>query len=290
MTAQEVIGELRRLHPTEFGEWAFFTEQFSIDAYAIRLWGATGDKPYRRVAYEVKVSRSDFLSELKRPEKRAGAMEISHQFYFAMPAELAERCLPDVAARAPECGLLAIHDEALTLEQRDRSGPCKGAGWAPCVKILRRAPLRECRGFTDYQIIGLIRKADREPGIDEARHQAKLERERANAAKRRAEAARKEAEGLRDRLHAVGIPAVVPGSSWSSGPWTVSPRSTVVHVEDQRWGLPDRQIVVLEDATGGRSRIEMWRFLADWSPVPATPARPVKAEDQATGKPAGVSI
>lgn len=69
-----------------------------IDAFAMHLWPSKG---LARYAYEIKVSRSDFLHELKNPNKRAWGMEISNEFWFV--------CAPGIAKpeEIPEgCGLL----------------------------------------------------------------------------------------------------------------------------------------------------------------------------------------
>ena len=39
----------------------------------------------KRVCYEVKTSRADFLSELKQPLKRRIGMRYSNEFYFVTP-------------------------------------------------------------------------------------------------------------------------------------------------------------------------------------------------------------
>ena len=54
-----------------------------IDAWAMSLWFT---RSYRKVAYEVKVSRADFFKELENPEKRQAALRLSNYFYFAVPA------------------------------------------------------------------------------------------------------------------------------------------------------------------------------------------------------------
>ena len=41
---------------------------------------------YKRLGYEIKVSRSDFASELKRPQKRRPALMLCNRFYFIAPA------------------------------------------------------------------------------------------------------------------------------------------------------------------------------------------------------------
>ena len=91
-------------------EWALFFELKNgtgfgrqdryLDAFAFNLYPS---KKHWRVAYEIKVSRADFLSELKKPEKRAFGFDISHEFWYA--------CAPDVAKpeEIPEgCGLLVV--------------------------------------------------------------------------------------------------------------------------------------------------------------------------------------
>jgi hypothetical protein len=55
----------------------------------------------KRVCYEVKTSRADFLSELKRPLKRRIGMRYSNEFYFVTPADLVR-----LAEIPPECGLI----------------------------------------------------------------------------------------------------------------------------------------------------------------------------------------
>lgn len=57
------------------------TERY-IDALALNL--APSSK-FQRIAFEIKVSRSDFLSELRDPDKSSKARAIADRFYFAMP-------------------------------------------------------------------------------------------------------------------------------------------------------------------------------------------------------------
>lgn len=90
----EVLDEWHR-HPT-FGyghQWAFFPElaistgsaDRRIDAWAMNLWRSGH---YQRVSYEIKVSRSDFLHELKQPAKRRFALHMSNEYYFVTPPGL----------------------------------------------------------------------------------------------------------------------------------------------------------------------------------------------------------
>src|SRR5215831_9974300 len=98
----------RAIHPST-AEWLFFRElrvgtgrQNSsaqrLDAFALNTLPHTAMK---RVCYEVKTSRADFLSELKHPLKRRIGMRYSNEFYFATPAALVRT--EEVPA---ECGLI----------------------------------------------------------------------------------------------------------------------------------------------------------------------------------------
>ena len=55
----------------------------------------------KRVCYEVKISRGDFLGELKHPLKRRIGMRYSNEFYFVTPAGLI-----DVTEVPVDCGLI----------------------------------------------------------------------------------------------------------------------------------------------------------------------------------------
>ena len=122
MRSSDIIDRLRLAHPVP--RWAFFEElrcgtgfgggyrltpdgkrvmsdtEQRIDAWAMDTWASR-----EAVAFEVKVSRSDWLRELKKPEKREAAMRRSERFYFAAPAGLVR---PE---EIPEgCGLVEVGD------------------------------------------------------------------------------------------------------------------------------------------------------------------------------------
>jgi len=98
----------RAMHASP-AEWLFFRElrvgtgrqnggAQRLDAFALNTLPHTAMK---RVCYEVKTSRADFLCELKQPLKRRIGMRYSNEFYFVTPARLVE------AAEIPaECGLV----------------------------------------------------------------------------------------------------------------------------------------------------------------------------------------
>lgn len=69
-----------------------------VDAFALNSLPYTGMK---RVCYEVKISRGDFLGELKHPLKRRMGMRYSNEFYFLTPPGLI-----GVAEVPVDCGLI----------------------------------------------------------------------------------------------------------------------------------------------------------------------------------------
>jgi len=124
-------------------EWALFFELRNgtgfgrqtryVDCFAFNLLPS---KSFWRVAYEIKVSRSDFLSELKKPEKRSFAMEISNEFFYV--------CLPGVAKpeEIPQgCGLMVVAGSKL--------------------KRVVQAPQRQARDLTMAEMAAIARSSCR---------------------------------------------------------------------------------------------------------------------------------
>jgi hypothetical protein len=98
----------RALHPVS-NEWIFLREirigtgfrrgsLQRLDGFALNAYVHNGMK---RVCYEVKTSRADYLGELKQPLKRRVGMRYSNEFYFVTPPDLVK------TAEVPaECGLI----------------------------------------------------------------------------------------------------------------------------------------------------------------------------------------
>ena len=98
----------RAMHASP-SEWLFFRELQvgtskrsgsvqRLDAFALNALPHTAMK---RVCYEVKMSRADFLSELRQPLKRRIGMRYSNEFYFVAPAGLV-----GPTEIPPDCGLI----------------------------------------------------------------------------------------------------------------------------------------------------------------------------------------
>lgn len=93
---------------------------------------------FRRVVYEIKVSRADFLREIKQPRKRARALLFSNEFYFCAQAGLIRADeLP------PECGLCEVvsYPRGFALEVR-HTAPWRDTmapSWQFLAACIRRA-------------------------------------------------------------------------------------------------------------------------------------------------------
>lgn len=95
MTQPDIATLLREQFHADKRAWAFFEEvrlttgfdgkgsEQRLDAWAISLWKSSGD--LAKFAYEIKVSRSDWLKELRTPKKRRIGLMLSNRFYFAAP-------------------------------------------------------------------------------------------------------------------------------------------------------------------------------------------------------------
>jgi len=91
ITAGKIVHAIKTKYHDNTNRWIYLPElrngigySFSraIDAFAIALWPS--DK-HLRIAYEVKVSKSDWNRELKQPNKRDAFIRISNEFYFVAP-------------------------------------------------------------------------------------------------------------------------------------------------------------------------------------------------------------
>lgn len=107
--AEALIAIIERAMHASPSEWLFFRElrlgtgrrnggAQRLDGFALNTLPHTA---MRRICYEVKTSRGDFLSELKQPLKRRIGMRYSNEFYFVTPAALV-----NVGEIPADCGLV----------------------------------------------------------------------------------------------------------------------------------------------------------------------------------------
>ena len=96
ISTDQVVDILRRRHPEP--EFACIRELrvgsgYGISERRMDFWAidAAPSKGCRAYAYEVKVSRADFLRDLKDADrKHRGALAYSNEFFYAAPAGLIE--------------------------------------------------------------------------------------------------------------------------------------------------------------------------------------------------------
>ncbi|HET8550068.1 MAG TPA: hypothetical protein VFL57_18790 [Bryobacteraceae bacterium] len=153
----------RSLHANP-AEWLFFRElrvgtgrrngsAQRVDAFALNTLPHTAMK---RICYEVKVSRPDFLAELKQPLKRRVGMRYSNEFYFVTPAGLVG------ASEIPaECGLVeagrASPEQWRTLQPRQAGFfHYDAASLSYCI-ITIPAPWRDTPGPSWQLLAAMVR-------------------------------------------------------------------------------------------------------------------------------------
>jgi hypothetical protein len=118
MTSAEIIEALRRHHglmrtwPMGTEPWAVIKEfkvgtglrvESRIDALAVKM-----GYPHERIAYEVKVSRSDLLKELRNPAKRHHAETVANRWVLATPPGLMK-----ISELPLGAGLVEIHNRGV---------------------------------------------------------------------------------------------------------------------------------------------------------------------------------
>ena len=75
----------------------------SLDAFAMHTWAS---KKFRRVGYEVKVSRSDWKVELANMAKHLQGYYLTHEFWFALAEGIYRR--EDDCPAIEGCGILEV--------------------------------------------------------------------------------------------------------------------------------------------------------------------------------------
>lgn len=145
---------LKKNHPAEAG-WIFLTEvrtgtgfsatpgcdldSFrSIDAFAIHTWRS---KNYCRVAYEIKTSRPDWLSEIRDCRKRTHAYFLSNKFYFVVSEDVVDPG-KDRICELDGCGVIEIREDE-------------------SLHVLQIAKHRAAWPMPDHFVAALLRKAYR---------------------------------------------------------------------------------------------------------------------------------
>lgn len=157
----------KALHPPG-GEWVFLRElrigtghehhsAQRLDAFALNCLPHRGMK---RVCYELKCSRADFLSEMRQPLKRRIGLRYSNEFYFVTPPGLLS-----VSELPVECGLI---ETGFAITEESRSCIRKHDGFfyidpengAYCMVVVM-APWRDTPGPTWQFAAAMLRNRQR---------------------------------------------------------------------------------------------------------------------------------
>lgn len=136
-----------------------------LDAFAFNCLPHTGMK---RICYEAKLSRADFLNELRRPLKRRIGLRFSNEFYFVAPTGLLEPSEIPV-----DCGLLevgtAVGEQAQTTIRRDEGFLFLDAATSLYCRVAVPAPWRDTPAptwqFTAAMLRNAIRTVEAKPVI-----------------------------------------------------------------------------------------------------------------------------
>jgi hypothetical protein len=124
-----------------------------LDAFALNCLAHTSMK---RVCYEVKTSRADFLCEIKQPLKRRIGLRYSNEFYFVAPAGLL-----NISEVPIECGLVEVgfvtENERNVLPLHSGHLLHFDATHGTYCRVTVPAPWRETPGPTWQFVAGMLR-------------------------------------------------------------------------------------------------------------------------------------
>lgn len=87
LTTPEIITRLQGRYPQNRGQWATVVEFEKIDFLAVATWMSLGFDVH---GHEIKVSRSDWLRELKKPYKARFSMARCDYWWLAAPRGVAK--------------------------------------------------------------------------------------------------------------------------------------------------------------------------------------------------------
>jgi hypothetical protein len=167
-TASALLDVLERgLHASK-SEWLFLRElrvgtghrnngAQRLDAFALNCLPHLGMK---RVCYEVKNSRGDFLSEMKQPLKRRIGMRYSNEFYFVTPAGLLAPSEVPVESGLIEAGNATV-SEWRSLIKRHAGFFYFDPGRGEYCMITVPAPWRDTPGPTWQFVAAMLRNQRR---------------------------------------------------------------------------------------------------------------------------------
>lgn len=124
-----------------------------LDAFALNCLAHNSMK---RICYEVKISRADFLSEMKQPLKRRIGLRYSNEFYFVTPPGLLHASEIPVECGLLEAGLFPSDRHEPVMSRAEPVLHFDGDRRLYC-RVTLRAPWRETPGPTWQFVAGMLR-------------------------------------------------------------------------------------------------------------------------------------
>ena len=124
-----------------------------LDAYALNCLPHTS---MRRVCYEVKTSRADFLCEMKQPLKRRIGLRYSNEFYFVTPAGLLSTSELPIECGLVEVGIFPENECSIAYAQPGSLIHFEPRQRTYC-RVTVPAPWRETPGPTWQFVAGMLR-------------------------------------------------------------------------------------------------------------------------------------
>lgn len=104
------------------------------DVYSIR--NTTVEDYVEPLVHEIKVRRADLLSDLKKPDKRAGYIALSSECYYVLREGIAR---PEEIP--PECGVMIASDQRIDVARLAPKRPLR-LGFGTWMTLAKAAPVR----------------------------------------------------------------------------------------------------------------------------------------------------
>ncbi len=152
LTSEDIKALMRRRY-RDFRQWIYFEEcpvgtgwkgSRFMDAYVIAAWPSANNL---RMAFEIKVSRADFLNEIKNPAKRRAALFFSNQFYFVAPKGMIK---PDELPA--ECGLMEADGTELRVKIEAPTRESIRPTWNFVATLLRKMTTDHATGLPAKEV------------------------------------------------------------------------------------------------------------------------------------------
>src|SRR5581483_9045849 len=166
LTPTVLLDVLERCLHRSASEWIFLRElrvgtgfhgnaAQRLDGYALNCLPHTS---MRRVCYEVKTSRADFLCENKQPLKRRIGLRYSNEFYFVTPAGLLNTSEIPIECGLVEIGIFTDEQRNSVLAQSVAFAHFNAQHGSHC-RVTIPAPWRETPGPTWQFVAGMLRSS-----------------------------------------------------------------------------------------------------------------------------------